>query len=562
MPGGGVIKSPDMKKSSTIAVIILFLLLYILPLGVRPIAIPDETRYAEIPREMIVSGDWVVPRLNGLKYFEKPVLGYWLNALSITLFGENAFAIRLTSALATGISALMVFFLTRRFGGGPQAGILAAAVYLTCLLVLALGVLSILDSMLSMFLTGAMASFFFAHKETIPSKRVAFLALFGLFCGLAFLMKGFLAFAVPFITILPFMFWERRFKELFKIAWVPILALLIVTLPWCIMIHLRESDFWNYFFWTEHIKRFISPVPGQHPKPFWYFLPVLAGGAFPWLFLSPAIFSEIRAAVRCKDPLIRFAICWVLFPFLVFSACSGKLIPYILPCFPPLVIIIAIGLTDYFEKGKKRAFNICTLSLAGLMGAIAVALVIGQTTSIFGFRGYHGSETWKWVVVVAGLLIWGTAAFFSAVRSGPGKKLALYAIAPLLLLFSGHFILPDHVMEDRAPEKVLLRNRDMVHPETIVVTGDHLVHAVCWFYKRDNIYLLETSGEHRYGLDRDHSNPSRLLTIKELREIINRNSGKNRVILIAEEKRYRQWMSLLPKPEFEDIDNGFVFLRF
>ena len=550
-----------MKKYS-VAIIALFLILYILPLGVRPIAIPDEVRYAEIPREMIASGEWVVPYLNGLRYFEKPVLGYWLNTLSITLFGENAFAIRLTSALSAGISALMVFFLIRRFGGGSQAGILGAAVYLTCLLVLALGTLSLLDSMLSMFLTGAMASFFFAHKETIPSKRVAFLALFGLFCGLAFLMKGFLAFVVPFITILPFIFWERRFKELFKIAWVSILALLLVTLPWCIMIHLRESDFWNYFFWTEHIKRFISPIPGQHPKPFWYFLPVFAGGAFPWLFLFPVIFSETKEAVRRKDPLVRFAICWFLFPFLFFSACGGKLIPYILPCFPPLVIIITIGLTDYFEKRKKKAFTICTLSLAGLMWAFAVVLVIGQTTNIFGIRGYDGSETWKWVAVAAGFLIWGMVAFFSAVESDPGKKLALYAIAPLVLLFSGHFILPDHVMEERAPENILLRNRDMVHPETMVVTGDHLVHSVCWFYKRNNVYLLETSGEHRYGLKRDHSNPSRLLTIKELKDIIKRSLGKHRVVLFLKLKYYMKKRDQLPKPEYEDVDNGFVFLRF
>jgi len=550
-----------MKKYS-VAIIALFLILYILPLGVRPISIPDESRYGEIPREMIASGEWVVPHLNGLRYFEKPVLGYWLNALSITLFGENAFAIRLTSALSAGISALMVFFLIRRFGGGSQAGILGAAVYLTSLLVLALGTLTILDSMLSMFLTGAMASFFFAHKETAPSKRVAFLALFGLFCGLAFLIKGFLAIAVPFITILPFMFWERRSKELFKIAWVPILVLLLVTLPWSIMIHFRESDFWNYFFWTEHIKRFISPIPGQHPKPFWSFLPVITGGAFPWLFLFPAIFPETKEAVRRKDPLVRFAICWFLFPFLFCSACSGKLIPYILPCFPPLVIIITIGLTDYFEKGKKRAFTICTLSLAGLMVAFAVALVIGQTTNILDLRAYNGSETWKWVAGAAGLLIWGTIAFFSAVGSDPGKKLALYAIAPLLLLFSGHFILPDQVMEDRAPEKLLLRNLDMIHPETMVVTGDYLVHAVCWFYKRDNIYLLETSGEHRYGLDRDHSNPSRLLTIKELREIIKRSSDKHRIVLILKMKYYLEKGNLFPKPEYKDVDNGFVFLRF
>ena len=549
-----------MKKYS-VAVIALFLILYILPLGIRPISIPDESRYAEIPREMIASGDWVVPRLNGLRYFEKPVLGYWLNALSITLLGENAFSIRLAPALATGISALMIFFLIRRFGGGSQAGIFGAAVYLTCLMVFALGIINILDSMLSMFLTGAMASFFFAHKENRSLRKFTFLALFGLFCGLAFLMKGFLAFAVPLITIFPFMLWERRFKELIKILWVPFLTLLLVTLPWCVMIHLRESDFWNYFFWTEHINRFISPVAGQHPKPVWYFIPILAGGALPWIFLLPSISSGSKGVIRRKDPIVRFAICWFLFPFLFFSACSGKLIPYILPCFPPLAIIVAIGLVNYFEAGRKRSFAICASSLAVIVGGAAVALVVSQTTDLFGFRAYGRPETWKWLVAASGLLIWSSASFLSATGSDSRKKLALYAIAPLMLLFSVHFILPDQLMEGRAPEGLLSRNRDMVNAETMVVSDEYLVHAVCWFYRRDNIYLLERGGELRYGLERDESKPSRLLTIKELRKIINSNSGKNRIILIAEAKRYKKWRSLLPKPEFEEIDGGFVFLR-
>jgi len=117
-------------------------------------------------------------------------------------------------------------------------------------------------------------------------------------------------------------------------------------------------------------------------------------------------------------------------------------------------------------------------------------------------------------------------------------------------------------MEERAPENILLRNRDMVHPETMVVTGDHLVHSVCWFYKRNNVYLLETSGEHRYGLKRDHSNPSRLLTIKELKDIIKRSLGKHRVVLFLKLKYYMKKRDQLPKPEYEDVDNGFVFLRF
>ncbi|MDZ7696997.1 MAG: glycosyltransferase family 39 protein [Deltaproteobacteria bacterium] len=109
------------------------------PLGMRPMTVPDESRYSEIPREMIASGDWVVPRLNGVRYFEKPVLGYWVNALSIRLFGQNRFAVRLPAALATGLTALMAFFLVRRFAEDHVAPLLAAAAYLTCLLVFALG---------------------------------------------------------------------------------------------------------------------------------------------------------------------------------------------------------------------------------------------------------------------------------------------------------------------------------------------------------------------------------------------------------------------------------------
>jgi len=550
-----------MRKYS-LAVIGLFLILYILPLGWRPIAIPDETRYAEIPREMIASGDWVVPRLNGFRYFEKPVLGYWLNAFSILLFGETPFAIRLSSALATGMTAAIIFFLMRRFGRGSEAGILGAAAYLTCLLVLALGVISILDSMLTLFLTGAMAFFFFAYREGRPLKRAVFLGLFGAFCGLAFLMKGFLAFAAPFITIVPFLIWEGRLKELFRMTWIPLLALLLVTLPWCILIHLRESDFWHYFFGVEHIKRFLSPIAGQHPKPFWYFLPIVAGGAFPWMILLPAVFSEAKAAVRRKDPLVRFAVCWFLFPFLFFSACSGKLVPYILPCFPPLVMLIITGLTGYFEKGKRRAFNISAGSLALLLAAVAAALVLNQITRIMGVRAYDPPETWKWVAIAGGFLAWGAGAFFSARQSNWKKKLALFTLAPLPLLFSAHLALPNYVMEGRAPEHLLLRNQGRVHADTLIVAEDHLVHAVCWFYQRDDVYIIENKGELSYGLDRDDSVPPRFLAVGDLRKLIDAHSEKGGVVLFLKTKSYMKDKDRLPAPKFKDTDNGFVFLRF
>ncbi len=118
----------------------MFLVLYVLPLGVRPLVIPDEARYAEIPREMLASGDWIVPRLNGLRYFEKPPLGYWLNAAAIWLFGENAFAIRFPSAVAAGLTAVLLFVWARRFTEDGATPWLATAVFLLSFEVLAIGV--------------------------------------------------------------------------------------------------------------------------------------------------------------------------------------------------------------------------------------------------------------------------------------------------------------------------------------------------------------------------------------------------------------------------------------
>jgi 4-amino-4-deoxy-L-arabinose transferase len=283
----------------------LFCLVYLLPLGIRPMTIPDESRYGEIPREMIHSGDWVVPKLNGLRYFEKPVLGYWINAVSISLLGETRFAVRLPTALAAGFTAFMLFLLCRRFAKDPVSGILAAGIYLTFLLVFALGIINILDSLLTLFLTGALVFFFLGHQAKNPKSRAVFLAVFGGCCALAFMVKGFLAFAVPVITILPFLLWEGRFREFLKDMWIPLLAALVVASPWCVLIHLREGDFWHYFFFVEHIKRFFSPIAGQHPEPFWYFLPILAGGMLPWFFVVPAALRGTKG-LSLKDSFFGF----------------------------------------------------------------------------------------------------------------------------------------------------------------------------------------------------------------------------------------------------------------
>ena len=370
----------------------VFLALYLLPLGVRPLVIPDEVRYGEVPREMLASGDWIVPHLNGLRYFEKPPLGYWLNAASMALFGENAFAIRLPSAIAAGLTALLLFAWARRFTDDEAVPWLTTVVFLLSFEVLAIGAFCVLDSVLSLFLTAVIVTLHLAYEEQSPRKRMLLLVLAGIACGLAFLTKGFLALVVPAVVIVPFAYWQGRLKICLRTAWVPLLTAVVVVFPWGIAIHRREPDFWHYFFWVEHVDRFVSPNGGQHPAPFWFYAPVLIAGAMPWTFLIGPIVQGMRHA-NWKHPMIRLAGCWFALPLLLFSASSGKLGTYILPCFPPLAFLIAVGLLTCLRSGDTKGF--VTGAWVLMLGAGALLLVL-VTALLRMPEMYDRVAAWEW----------------------------------------------------------------------------------------------------------------------------------------------------------------------
>ena len=546
-------------RKSYFVIIGIFVLVYILPLGIRPIIIPDESRYAEIPREMIASGDWIVPRLNGLRYFEKPVMGYWLNALSIKLFGENAFAVRFPSAAATGLSAFMIFLLIRRFSGEITAATLAALIFLTSFIVYGIGTFNVLDSMLAMFVTASMTSFFFAHNAETFKKKNVFLLLFGVFCGLAFLTKGFLAFAIPVVAIVPFMIWEGRFKELFIISWLPIIAAVLVVIPWAVMVHFKASDFWHFFVWNEHIKRFVSSG-AQHHGSFWYYIYLFPAAALPWTLLFPAAILGVKKT-EIKASITRYAICWFFFPFLFFSVSKGKILTYILPCFPPFAMLISTGLKKYFETGGKKLFSVAVWSLALLAVIIAVALLVVQIMGFKGFKPY--AQTWKWGLGVSGFMVF-AFLLISAVRASNSKtKLMLVGCAPLLVLFGSNFIMPDLTLEHKAPGAFLLKNVHKIRTDTMLVADEDPMGAVCWFYKRDDVYLLEGGGEVSYGLKYEDAK-YRSLNLKQFKDLVLQNDEKGRVVLVAKSRKYMRWKQNLPEPLYEDSNGkgGYVFAQY
>jgi len=545
------------RLTLSLAAVGVFLVLYIAPLGVRPLVIPDEARYAEIPREMLASGDWIVPRFNGLRYFEKPPLGYWLNAGSIGLFGENAFAIRLPSAVAAGLTALLLFVWARRFTDDGAIPLLATAVFLLSFEVLAIGVFCVLDSVLSLFVTAAIVTSYLACEQRTPRTRMILLVLAGVACGLAFLTKGFLALAVPVMVIVPFALWQGRLKICLRTAWVPLITAFLVALPWALLVHRREPDFWHYFFWVEHVARFTSPRGGQHLEPLWFYVPILIAGAMPWTALVGPIVQGLRH-MNWSHPMMRLAICWLVLPFLLFSASSGKLGTYILPCFPPLAFLIAVGLLTCLGEDDTKGFVIGAWVLMLGAGSLLIALVV----ALFAVPGICDTVAlWKWAIAAAGLLLWVVLCRAATTQRRVHAKLALCCAGPVLFMFSWHFISAAALPAKKAPGAFLLSHASGISGNSIVIAENDLAGAVCWYYQRSDVILTGGTGEYEYGLSYGDSQ-RRMFDVEQVKDLIIERTREEPVILVVGAECYARYEEQLPRPCQEERREGLVWAEY
>lgn len=542
-----------------------FVLVYLLPLGVRPLFIPDEVRYAEIAREMISKGDWVVPHLNGLDYFEKPILGHWVHAISQLLFGETRFAVRFPSVLSSGLMALLLVWfgnIPSRLNKQKTLGPLTALIFLSTLAVAGIGTFAVLDSLLALFLTLTLVAFFQATESEKSSRQeVLWLVIAGFSCGLAFLTKGFLALAIPILVAAPYLLWQKRWRDLLRMAWLPLLVAFLVALPWSLWIHQRAPDFWNYFFWHEHVKRFFSEH-AQHSRPAWFFVALLPLMAIPWSFQLGSLWqgARLRVEYRSKEQaILRFALCWLIFPLLFFSVSRGKLLTYILPCFPAIAVLISFWLDRYLSSGKQKSFNVGALLAAGFFSLILIALPVVQIVGIKGSAPYSTVLPWLGGSVALLLTI---GLFVLSYRNTHGwQKLILFALAPLPFLAFSPNLMPDLTLAKKAPSAFFAEAYKQIEPGGYVISAGNVVRAANWGLKRDDIYLLSGSGELTYGLSQPDG-AGRLLDFAEVSQFIALHPGK--VLLFAKQKDFKKWGDKLPQPQNQRENHplGMVALKF
>jgi 4-amino-4-deoxy-L-arabinose transferase-like glycosyltransferase len=304
----------------------------------RALVRPDEGRYAEIPREMAASGDWVTPRLNEFKYFEKPALQYWATAAGYKVFGQSEWTARLWPALTGFLSVLLAWWTGRRLWG-PVAGHLAAAILASSLLFVVLGHLITLDMGLSFFLQVAWTAFLFAQNDERSSSRRWMLLAWGAL-ALAVLSKGLVALVLVGAALVGYTLLNRDLSPWRRLAPLRGLALfLLVAAPWFVAVSLANPEFPQFFFIHEHFERFLSTVHRRN-EPGWYFLAVYALGALPWsLLLVHTLLKSWSQGVGGRFSADRFLLVWIIATFAFFSVSGSKMAPYILPIFPALALL-------------------------------------------------------------------------------------------------------------------------------------------------------------------------------------------------------------------------------
>ncbi|CAI8991458.1 Undecaprenyl phosphate-alpha-4-amino-4-deoxy-L-arabinose arabinosyl transferase 2 [Pseudomonas sp. IT-P100] len=469
----------------------LCLLAYLLPMGSHGLWIPDETRYAQISQGMLLSGDWVSPHFMGLRYFEKPVAGYWMIALSQAVFGNNLFGVRFVSALSTGLSVMLCYLIARRLWNEPRKSFACALLYMSFTVVAGQAGYANLDPQFTFWVNLSLVALWFALDSVSRGRRLIGWALLGLACGMGFLTKGFLAWLLPVLIALPWMIWQRRWRELLRYGAVAIAVAIAVSLPWALAVHAQEPDYWRFFFWHEHIRRFAGD-DAQHDAPWWFYLPMLVAFSLPWAALLP---SALKQAWQTRGQAsIGFLLLWLLMPMLFFSLSNGKLPTYILPCLLPLALLLGNALADRLrlEQGLALGINGLLNLLLGL--TTLLALVYLQLKSPL-----YDHELHSLVLVFIGLIGWIMANLLQAFR--PLQCWAAPAFGSLLLIGVLPAAMPEAVVANKMPDQFVLEHaQELGQAETLLSNDLGAASALAWRLKRPDVALYNTIGELKYGL--------------------------------------------------------------
>ena len=477
--------------------LIIFLVVWFYMLGSRTLVPTDEGRYAEMAREMVVTGDWVTPRLNAIKYFEKPPLQTWANAVTFELFGMGEWQARLW----TGLSALFGIALVGYSGArlfNQKVGITAAVILASSFWWAGMGHVNTLDMGLSGMMTLGLCGLLLAQRDeatTVEQRNGMLLCWLGM--ALATLSKGPIGIVLPGAVLFIYTFVARDWRIWQRLHLVKgLLLYFAVTAPWFVLVSQANDEFLHFFFIHEHVERFLSKVH-HRDGPWYYFIPLLIVGIFPWLgLLLQSMWHGTKRLPSTFQPG-KLLLIWAVFIFIFFSISSSKLPSYILPIFPALALLIAMHLDRKAYRGLVITSTLMSIfGLCGLAVWAFSASIPALSKNAFDAALVHGYLPW---LGVTSLLM-----FLSGISAGIVSRYHQQR-AIWILAWSG-FICGQLLMLAHEPWGRYIAGTDHLPAIQAELTPAMPLYAVgryeqaLPFYLRHTTILVEHADEMEFGL--------------------------------------------------------------
>ena len=543
-------------KKRVILLLVFIIGLYILPAVFRPLAAPEEFRCAEIAREMLESGNFQVPKVIGARFFDQMPMTYWLTAASFKCFGVHAFSMRFVSILATLLSALLLAWWSVKQSRSEQTAVNTAFLFLSGSVVCFFGSWSPLHSLSAMWVIAAWVFSAAALDSDSLKKRLIYLAASGIAMGCGFLTKGISAILLPEITVILTLIWQRRWKECFAAAGLPLLTALLTLLPWSLIIHHCEPDFWNYRI-SSIAGTFSGGNSARYTLAILLMLLGVLPGVLPVFFGSAAIKNEIRPQLR-NDAGLLFAVCsmTVAAVFAILSAPAEKFIPYVLPFFGASA---AAGSLLLAKADQAKLYGILRnlTSMCSILFIIAGSLLLlAELFYLLWGTGFIPVLPLKYAVwapfittTALGMVIAGTAMFVNRNMKFPEPEsfFMLFAITALVCVW----FYPGFTANHRMPEYELLEAGSKLSEKSStrprIITTPRLMYSTAWCFRDSSIQLLGSCGEMYYGHRSALKNSERplMLTFAETGVLLKKPERKEDILILMlkeETGKFRQYL--------------------
>jgi 4-amino-4-deoxy-L-arabinose transferase-like glycosyltransferase len=503
---------------------LLALAVFFFHLGSYGLWEPDEARYAEIPREMLASGNFLIPHLNYVPYIEKPPLLYWLTSLAFHFLGTNEFAARIVPALSALGGVVVTYWFARRAFDHRRA-ILAAAILVTSPIYASIAQVLTTDMLLTALLAAAFFSLFIQLREGGRCWIAAYLAM-----AFAVLTKGPVGIVLPVITAMLFLWWHSALRSgLAKLHPAAGLALVIaIAAPWFLLMAVKLPGYIEFYVIGEHLRRaFVSGY--SHPQPLYFYLPVILGGMLPWTICFPLLLTD-----GTRGPTRSYCAIATAVVLGLFSMAGAKLIPYILPALPLLAVLLADSILSAIQNRRalwgwriRRGAFITALGPTLSIGGVA-CFVIAASASHFRAPDF---ALVRHIVLIAGaiLLAGGIAASVAFVRGRSEAGLAIVIVVVAATMVAGTYGRIDveslhswaplsRALAVRAPGATLIVYRR--YPQAIPFYTRHRVILASPFYSELRFGAEHSPDRAKYFLDTDtellklwNSDPSAVLII-------------------------------------------------